>query len=395
MHITMSISEHTVLILPFNTQFLQDPTPVLPLIYRATQESQESCTILFSSPVGDLYKTLRESPRKYWDTFQRFLGKVYATLSAVQWGVGRVSMDVEVGFEGYDLHTRFAGKEVRVIHLSGKFVDYTDRGTSLMAAYMDLPVMAELRRILGKHTGQTIPTPTSLTPSPERIDSLDSISNPTPLDNTAQEPPTSDLNYPTTALGGTFDHLHAAHKLLLHLALFLTSKRLIVGLMTQSLLSSKSNYELLEPLEDRIDNVRQFLQRQSPEVGEGEGVELDIVEIHDPFGPTAWDGDIQALVVSKETLSGGEAVNRKRREKGLGELDVWVIDVIAAEGAAQPIGESGSGKTDQVGKGGVHGKEGGVGKTRDLSHVNDEGELKALKMGSTAIRQWIKDHPNP
>lgn len=122
----MSSSEHTythtLLVLPFTTQILDDPTSILPLIYRVTRESLKSCTILFSTPTpnqGDLYTILRASPKKYWDNFQRFLGKVYATLSAAQWSVGRVLMDVEVGFEGYDSQSRSGGKQVRVVNLDG------------------------------------------------------------------------------------------------------------------------------------------------------------------------------------------------------------------------------------------------------------------------------------
>ena len=230
-----------------------------------------------------------------------------------------------------------------------------------MIAFLDLPVISKLDNVLGAHEGYTVPTA-----------DLDLGSIATPLgESTASS---SEGGYPKTALGGTFDHLHAAHKLLLHLALFLTTNKLIVGVMTPSLLKSKSNAQLLQPLDERIRTTKDFLSRQ------GTGVELDVVEIHDPFGPTAWDGHIQALVVSKETVSGGEAVNKKREEKGLRKLDVWVVDVIAAEPSIAPS------EKDQGDVGGI--------KTRDLSHVDDEGELKELKMGSTAIRQWIKDHPS-
>jgi phosphopantetheine adenylyltransferase len=35
--------------------------------------------------------------------------------------------------------------------------------------------------------------------------------------------------YPVVALGGTFDHLHAGHKILLSMAAWITSWKLIVG----------------------------------------------------------------------------------------------------------------------------------------------------------------------
>ena len=51
----------------------------------------------------------------------------------------------------------------------------------------------------------------------------------------------------------------------------------------------------------RTHKVRQFLHFFKPEI------EADIVPITDVYGPTGWDPDIQALVVSKETLGGAEA----------------------------------------------------------------------------------------
>ena len=68
-----------------------------------------------------------------------------------------------------------------------------------------------------------------------------------------------------------------------------------------TLLKNKSNQHVLEKLSVRMEKVRNFLTLFKPEIVS------DIVPIHDVYGPTAWDPDIQALVVSKETLSGADA----------------------------------------------------------------------------------------
>ena len=52
----------------------------------------------------------------------------------------------------------------------------------------------------------------------------------------------------TVALGGTFDHLHPGHKVLLTMAGWIADRRLIVGITDEVLLSKKSNKQLLESL---------------------------------------------------------------------------------------------------------------------------------------------------
>ena len=48
--------------------------------------------------------------------------------------------------------------------------------------------------------------------------------------------------YPVTVIGGTFDHLHAGHKILLSMAAYITSQKLIIGITGTVL---KKNYFLL------------------------------------------------------------------------------------------------------------------------------------------------------
>ncbi|EAL22457.1 hypothetical protein CNBB3360 [Cryptococcus deneoformans B-3501A] len=162
--------------------------------------------------------------------------------------------------------------------------------------------------------------------------------------------------FPVVALGGTFDRLHAAHKLLLHLGYFLAREKLIVGVMADDLLHTKTRADLVQPLNQRLDGVNAFLGR----LGDG-SIKLNVVEIHDALGPTRSDPNVQALVVSRETLSGGEYVNSTRKEGGLQELELFVVDVIAENGDV------------------------------NLKEEMDEGKLKKMKMGSTGVRNWIAE----
>jgi hypothetical protein len=66
-------------------------------------------------------------------------------------------------------------------------------------------------------------------------------------------------------------------------------------------LTNKKHHSVLESLQTRISKTLAFLQLFKI------GIEYDLVPISDVYGPTAWDPDVQALVVSKETLSGASS----------------------------------------------------------------------------------------
>lgn len=89
----------------------------------------------------------------------------------------------------------------------------------------------------------------------------------------------------------------------------------------EALLVNKKYHEQLQPLDLRIECTRSFLELIRP------GIEHDVVPIQvssstllrtkgilmplsvvqDPYGPTANDPTIKALVVSDETRAGGDA----------------------------------------------------------------------------------------
>lgn len=62
------------------------------------------------------------------------------------------------------------------------------------------------------------------------------------------------------ALGGTFDHMHMGHRLLLTESLLLSRKRLLVGVADGHLLESKVLPELIAPVGERVRSVRDFLE---------------------------------------------------------------------------------------------------------------------------------------
>ena len=67
------------------------------------------------------------------------------------------------------------------------------------------------------------------------------------------------------------------------------------------MLKSKSYADLLEPYENRAESLRSFLEQLCS------GIDFDIVALRDTYGPTATDGEITALVVSRESAAGGLA----------------------------------------------------------------------------------------
>lgn len=54
----------------------------------------------------------------------------------------------------------------------------------------------------------------------------------------------------------------------------------------------------------------------------------EIVPIQDPFGPTATDPDLDLIVVSSETMKGGEKVNEIRKAKNMNELVIYIIPLV-------------------------------------------------------------------
>lgn len=131
--------------------------------------------------------------------------------------------------------------------------------------------------------------------------------------------------YDTVAVGGTFDHIHDGHKILLTIAVFLTIRKLIVGITDDELLKNKKYKEYLQSFEQRVSITEKFLKKVcSTQL-------FEIYKIVDVCGPTGYLKSIDCLVLSKESASGGDYVNKFRKSRQYPELEVFEIGLIGGE----------------------------------------------------------------
>ena len=130
------------------------------------------------------------------------------------------------------------------------------------------------------------------------------------------------------AVGGTFDRLHAGHRLLLSAAALVAEECVYVGVSGDDLLTEKKHAELLEPLITRSKNARAYLESCRP----GLMVHVSTLTKKPPLAVT--DANITCLVVSRETLDGAQALQKMRRDAlpDAPELEIVAIDVVQVDG---------------------------------------------------------------
>ncbi|KAF8660619.1 hypothetical protein AX16_001598 [Volvariella volvacea WC 439] len=270
-----------------------------------------------------------------WDDVQRLLTYVYVQATKVAQDLDKVLLDVDILLKGLDEDLPDeVGEGIDVVYrVSGDCIAVPLPGSIRDTRQIYVPA--------GDRDPDLIP-PASLPSSPV-------VTSPK-LSANAETLPAPSL-FPVVALGGTFDHLHAGHKILLSMGAWIAAEKIIVGVTDDALLQGKSNKHVLQKLPERMERVRQFLSLFKP------GIVYDIVPIQDVYGPTGWDPNIQALVVSKETLSGADSIHAHRANHSLPALQTFIIDVISPSESS-------------------------------LDH-DDLEMLKKTKMSSTFIREWI------
>ncbi|OAP55059.1 hypothetical protein AYL99_10759 [Fonsecaea erecta] len=286
-----------------------------------------------------------------------------------------------------DLPQNIVGKQ----YLAGPIVDIktfalSDRSYTALYSVEGETQEASLQQLIRIWNSKSSPPPL---PPIHRLQSGPAIVHP---ENSSRDPAESNIEdgpliiHRSVAVGGTFDHLHIGHKLLLTATILTAepaqsskptaqeSRLITVGITGDELLVNKKYGSLVEHWDVRqrrtaqfIDSILAFYPRKSstnpatvtdapstadyidepgpngkvvrvkyqfpntPGISASDNradITINYTQISDPFGPTITDPDITALVISAETRSGGKAVNDKRKEKGWKALEVFEVDVL-------------------------------------------------------------------
>ena len=124
-------------------------------------------------------------------------------------------------------------------------------------------------------------------------------------------------------MGGTFDILHIGHEALLTQASNIGDK-ILVGLTTDERAQKGRNSDFLNSYEIRKRNLESLLDSL------GFLDKFEIVPLNDDWGPSVIDEDFEAIVVSGETKSTADIINKIRSKEGRNELQIVVVPMIKA-----------------------------------------------------------------
>jgi len=131
------------------------------------------------------------------------------------------------------------------------------------------------------------------------------------------------MEFTMIALGGTFDIIHAGHIALLDKG-FSISEKVIIGL-TSDELAEKKGKKLLNSFQIRYSTLESLLKEKFPRSL------FEIVKLDNDFGPAVIDGNVNALVVSEETRSKGELLNKLRLEQGQSPVAIIIVPMVLAK----------------------------------------------------------------
>lgn len=125
------------------------------------------------------------------------------------------------------------------------------------------------------------------------------------------------------ATGGTFDMIHKGHLELLKGAFSISSK-VIIGLTSDEFARKKGKNPEHDYLA-RYKTLEDAIQKNFP------NSLYHIAKLDNDFGPAVLEKEVEALVVSDETASKGEVLNKLRAAKNSPPVEVIVIPLVLAK----------------------------------------------------------------
>jgi len=127
------------------------------------------------------------------------------------------------------------------------------------------------------------------------------------------------------AVGGTFDRLHKGHKELLRLA-FKVGRRVVIGVTSDKMVARSKCNSNVNSFDERVRRLKEWIEAE----GLNREAHYEILMIDDVYGTAIYDEQLEALIVSEETLQRGLTINKLRSKRGLKPLVILVIPMILA-----------------------------------------------------------------
>lgn len=130
--------------------------------------------------------------------------------------------------------------------------------------------------------------------------------------------PQTKSRYKVVAIGGTFDVFHRGHEQLVSKA-FDVGERVLIGVTSDSYVRKLRKSHPAQRYASRVSRLRRFLRERRW------SSRATIAPLRDPYGPAARRKDLEALVITPDTLSNALKLNQLRRGSGLRVLKIHRI----------------------------------------------------------------------
>jgi pantetheine-phosphate adenylyltransferase len=130
--------------------------------------------------------------------------------------------------------------------------------------------------------------------------------------------------YSCVSIGGTFDLLHLGHFDMLKKS-FEIGSFVVIGMTSDSFATTRLNKRIHNSFRVRCQNLKAFIAKEI------KSDSFEITQLDEEFGPLMFSQKIDCLVVSSETYTKGERINKIRSDKGLSPIDIVVVNIRLAE----------------------------------------------------------------